>query len=83
MLTVIPRHGELYIVNANPRGWWLECWTPTEGHSEASWEYYRSTRPPAADCDLVARWAKCPPANTPFQVRKHLTPPRNLRYIGA
>jgi hypothetical protein len=62
-----PKRGEfvLFFVNSNPRGWWLECFTLSEGHSEASRGYMRRLRPitaaqlPEAQL-LVDRWASIP-----------------------
>jgi hypothetical protein len=86
-----PKRGDfvLFFVNSNDRGWWLKCFTLSEGHSEASRAYMRSLRPiteaqrPQAQA-LADRWATIPGGASSAVLVSRLSGPRGDvgPYIG-
>lgn len=81
---------ELFFVNENERGWWLECYAHIGQHSEACREYMLSLtllRPDRLTQEasaLVAEWSNLGPADEriPARVVSRLTYPKGKPYIG-
>jgi hypothetical protein len=77
----------LFFINSNPRGWWLECFTKREGHSEAARSYMWSLKPiteaQRADAQALADfWASIPGGASGAVLVTRLSGPRLSTYVG-
>lgn len=79
----------LFFVNSNERGWWLECYSRAEGHSEASRGYMRRLKPVPPDQQwraerLAQHWASIPGGPSSVVIASRLSGPRGDvgPYIG-